>query len=299
MRTHETVYRTRLVGFGRFDALPGEAPFRGTRCIGAHLVAFPREAVTIVHEGGRGPIVADANRVMFYNHRQEYRRAAISPRGDQCVFIAFPEEAVRAATRRHAPSQAESPGAFGALTHGPSDAASYLRAARLFRAAAAGRHSLGDEEEVLLLLDHLVARAWAVRGVAAAAPSDTARHHAELAAAARALLGLRFAEPLSLAEVAAALGTSAFHLARVFRAATGESLHAFRHQLRVRAAAERVLDGEDLTAVALDVGFSSHSHLSTAFRAAFGVPPSRLRLGLRPGHRRGGGQREGGAGVGL
>jgi AraC-like DNA-binding protein len=62
----------------------------------------------------------------------------------------------------------------------------------------------------------------------------------------------------------------------VFRHKVGCSLHAYRHQLRVRSAADQVLGGaDDLTHVVLDVGFSSHSHLTAAFRAAFGVPPSR------------------------
>jgi AraC-like DNA-binding protein len=292
MSAYETIHATRLVGIGKFDARPGQAPFFGTQRTSAHLVAFPREAVTIVHEGGRGPIVADPNLVTYYNDGQEYRRSAISPRGDHCVFIVYPEATVREATRAHAPAGTPDRRAFGTLTHGPCDAASYLAATVLFRAAEAGRDELIDEERTLALLDHLVALAWRARG-APAPPPNTARHHAELAASARALLGRRYAEPLSLADLAAALGTSPFHLARVFRAVTGDSLHAFRHQLRVRAAAERVLDGQDLTTVALEVGFSSHSHLSTAFRAAFGVSPS----GLRARHGRGGGDREADPGV--
>ena len=38
---------------------------------------------------------------------------------------------------------------------------------------------------------------------------------------------------------------------------------------------------EDLTSLALDLGFSSHSHFSTAFRRQFGRPPSAMRRALR------------------
>ena len=110
------------------------------------------------------------------------------------------------------------------------------------------------------------------------AGAGTERAHADLADAARRLLALRFSEGLSLAAIAAAVATSPFHLARVFRRHVGCSLHAFRTQLRLRAAANHILDGAvDLTAVALDLGFSSHSHFTSVFRTAFGFAPSRLR----------------------
>jgi AraC-like DNA-binding protein len=38
---------------------------------------------------------------------------------------------------------------------------------------------------------------------------------------------------------------------------------------------------EDLSRIALDLGFDSHSHFSRHFRARFGVAPSRVRADLR------------------
>ena len=78
-------------------------------------------------------------------------------------------------------------------------------------------------------------------------------------------------------ELARALAVSPFHLARVFRATVGRSLHAWRTQVRLRVALERVLDGADLMTVALDAGFSSHSHFTQSFRTAFGAAPSTVR----------------------
>jgi AraC-like DNA-binding protein len=101
--------------------------------------------------------------------------------------------------------------------------------------------------------------------------------HAELADAVRRHLAARFAEPSSLGLIARAHGVSAFHVARVFRQATGQSIHAYRIALRLRTALERIADREDVATVALSVGFSSHSHFTSAFRRAFGVTPSQLR----------------------
>ena len=77
------------------------------------------------------------------------------------------------------------------------------------------------------------------------------------------------------------MGASVFHLARTFRRRTGFSLHAYRNQLRVRTALEHLASpGTDLVALALDLGFSSHSHFTETFRRGFGVTPSEARRSL-------------------
>jgi AraC-like DNA-binding protein len=72
----------------------------------------------------------------------------------------------------------------------------------------------------------------------------------------------------------------------VFRDRTGFTLHAYRTNLRLRIAIERLADGEaDLAALARGLGFSSHSHFSSAFRSVFGVQPSVVRAVGRRGAR--------------
>ncbi len=83
----------------------------------------------------------------------------------------------------------------------------------------------------------------------------------------------------ALAELA---GCSPFHLCRIFRGRTGQSLRQFRVQQRLGTALGRLGDGEeDLAALACDVGFSSHSHMTEAFRQSLGASPSELREDLR------------------
>jgi AraC family transcriptional regulator len=96
----------------------------------------------------------------------------------------------------------------------------------------------------------------------------------------RALLALLFREPLGLTEIAKAVGSSTFHLSRLFRRATGVTLHGWRHRLRLHAALEAIArpeSGHDLTGIALDLGFSSHSHFTSAFHTAFGKTQSAIR----------------------
>jgi AraC family transcriptional regulator len=85
-----------------------------------------------------------------------------------------------------------------------------------------------------------------------------------------------------LEAVAAAAACSPFHLARLFRRHTGMTIHGYRLWLRLVLALERLAEGErDLAGLAAALGFSHHSHLTAAFRKAFGVPPSALRERLR------------------
>lgn len=89
-------------------------------------------------------------------------------------------------------------------------------------------------------------------------------------------------ENLSVQELAKVAGCSPFHLCRIFRACTGQSLRQFRMQQRLGSALGRLGDGErDLAALACDMGFNSHSHMADAFRLALGMTPSEVRDELR------------------
>jgi AraC-like DNA-binding protein len=100
----------------------------------------------------------------------------------------------------------------------------------------------------------------------------------DLSVAVADALRARYAEPVSLAEIAAVTGYSVFHTCRVFRATTGHTIHGFRRELRLRHALARILDSRDsLTDIALTTGFASQSHLTNLFRARFCVTPARAR----------------------
>ena len=132
------------------------------------------------------------------------------------------------------------------------------------------------EEAVLRLLDRVVASTARFRGaVARPLPVQGA---GEVVDAVRELMARRFRESLSLADLGRRTGYSVFHLSRAFRQWTGLTLHAWQNRMRLLTALERVAEpGADLADVALDLGYSSHSHFTAAFRQAFGVTPTAFR----------------------
>jgi AraC-like DNA-binding protein len=122
------------------------------------------------------------------------------------------------------------------------------------------------------------------RGTVGAPAGPGSPAHRRLAESARELL---VTEPAlaGLDRLAHRLGVSRSHLSRVFRAETGETLTRFRHRLRIRAALDRLADGEpDLAGLAADLGFADHAHLTRAVRGEVGAPPSRVRRLLAGEH---------------
>lgn len=99
---------------------------------------------------------------------------------------------------------------------------------------------------------------------------------------ARQLVEARFLDDLKVAEVATAVTLSAFHFARLFKAAFGESLYQFIKRLRLDEARHRLLaDDVSVTELSLQVGYSSLSSFIHAFRQRFGHSPAQYREQLQ------------------
>ena len=98
---------------------------------------------------------------------------------------------------------------------------------------------------------------------------------------AKAYLAVNLSAPVSLAAIAAQLRVSPNHLTQSFTRAEGVPLYRYHLRLRLQRALERLPRCDDLTQLALDVGFSSHSHFSEAFRRHFGMTPSAYRSEMR------------------
>jgi AraC family transcriptional regulator len=99
---------------------------------------------------------------------------------------------------------------------------------------------------------------------------------------ARDLLHDRFAEKLSLGEIAAAVDVHPVHLARVFRRQHGCTLGDYVRRLRVEFAC-RQLESSDtrLVEIALWAGFPDQSHFTKTFRNQMGITPGEFRRQLR------------------
>ena len=95
---------------------------------------------------------------------------------------------------------------------------------------------------------------------------------------ARELLATRYAEAISLSDVAAATGRHPVYLATEFRRAFGETMGEFVRRLRVESACRELAQSErPLADVALATGFANQSHFTRVFKRAMGVTPAAYR----------------------
>lgn len=273
------LYRSPVVTIASFRAEPSHSAFQDSGPAENHIFVFPRTSVRIRH-AGRSAFVAGPNVVTFYNKDQVYSRERVAAEGDHCDWFAVAPDILLKAVRQHDPTSADRPEDPFLFTHGPADAGSYLLQRLVVRHLSEQRSEdrpvepLFVEEAAVRLLSRVVAgaaRAWDLER------KTSSPLQGDLAEAATAVLARSFREPVTLDEVARRTGSSVFHLCRTFRRHTGSTLHGYRNQLRLRTALERVAEPGDLTELALDLGYSSHSHFTAAFRKAFGIAPSAFR----------------------
>lgn len=151
------------------------------------------------------------------------------------------------------------------VVHDPSAAAT-LRQAHLAAES-------GDRLASGTLLVTALRTVW--RGYGGHPYSEPASEGGRAVEHAREILHARLVDPPSLAELAAAVGTTQFPLLRAFRARYGLPPHAYLNQLRVRRACLLLADGTPAARVAVEVGFADQSHLTRHFRRMVGVAPGR------------------------
>jgi AraC-like DNA-binding protein len=107
----------------------------------------------------------------------------------------------------------------------------------------------------------------------------TARHLLR----AKDLVDGRYAEPLTVDDLARAAGLSRAHFSREFRSAFGESPHAYLLTRRLERAATLLRQTDRSVAdICFSVGLRSLGSFTTSFARAFGVPPAAYRARFPP-----------------
>jgi AraC-like DNA-binding protein len=105
----------------------------------------------------------------------------------------------------------------------------------------------------------------------------TAGDRAAAADRVRGFLHDSYADPVTLADVAAAAGCSRFAAYRAFHGRYGLSPSDYQRQLRLRAARRALATGAGLADVAATAGFADQAHLTRWFRRCYGITPGAYR----------------------
>jgi AraC-like DNA-binding protein len=100
---------------------------------------------------------------------------------------------------------------------------------------------------------------------------------------ARDLADARYAEPLGVDDMAAAAGLSRAHFSREFRAAFGESPHAYLLTRRLERASSLLrMTDRSIADVCFSVGLKSVGSFTTSFTRTFGMSPAAYRAAFPP-----------------
>ena len=241
----------------------------GEECAAVTHLVFPYRGVYVRHVG-REQAVGEANQVLFFNGAEGYRVSHPVSGGDACLSLAVDEALLRELAPKTSLSNGE-PLAFRRQR---------LRIDPRTQALVAMlRHSLrlgiAEPLEGESLALTLVQRALGPRTTRAASGSAGRQR---LADRVKLILASDLARRWTLAEIAAETGGSPVYLTQVFRQVEGVPLYRYQLRLRLARALDLLARYDDLTALGLELGFSSHSHFSAAFRQAYGRSPSEFRL---------------------
>lgn len=108
------------------------------------------------------------------------------------------------------------------------------------------------------------------------------RNHRHETAILAAYMQDRLDTQITMRELSDAVGYSPSYVNRFFKEETGQTPLEYLRELRLKAAAERLID-KDLSVldVALDFNFGSHEGFTRAFSKKFGMPPAAYRNAAR------------------
>jgi AraC family transcriptional regulator len=240
----------------------------GDEFTSATEIVFPYRGVYVRHLG-RDEAVAEANQVLFFNAGENYRVSHPVAGGDASLSLAicapllrelaprtFLREGSKLAFRRQRLRiDARTQGLVALLRHNL-------------------RRGMAEPLEAESLALTLIQRALGPRTTHVAGASWGRQR---LADRVKLVLASDLGRRWTLAAVAAEVRGSPVYLTQVFQQVEGIPLYRYQMRLRLARALDLLAQTDDLTSVSLDLGFSSHSHFSAAFRRTYGRSPSEFR----------------------
>jgi AraC-like DNA-binding protein len=233
-----------------------------------HFV-FPYRGVYLRHVGG-DQSVADANHVLFFNAGQGYQVSHPLTGGDASLVLSVAESTLRELAPHQLAGQSAGQFVFN-QQHLSIDARAQALVMLL-------KHSLTNgsieplEAEALSLT--LVSRAIGPR---TAREPGASRARRRLVDRVKVLLAGDLSRRWTLAEIAREIKGSPVYLTQVFQQVEGLPLYRYHLRLRLARALDLIAARADLSGLAQDLGFSSHSHFSAAFRQHYGLTPADFR----------------------
>ena len=237
----------------------------GEECSHATHLVFPYRGVYVRHLGRNGAI-AEPNQVLFFNEAEVYRVSHPVAGGDACLSLMIAEPVLHELTPK---DQVREDGSLAFRRQRRRiDPRTQALVALLRHGLSRGVAETLEAETLALTL---VRRALGERTSHAAGASAGRQ---KLVDRAKLVLSANLTRRWTLGEVAAEVGVSPVYLTQVFQQVEAVPLYRYHLRLRLARALDLLGQYDDLTTLGMDLGFSSHSHFTAAFRQAYGRTPA-------------------------
>lgn len=280
--TFQRIYESPIVSIRNYDCRACLGGSKGEEYSNTNDIVLIRSGVFRKHLQ-RNSMTVDVNQAAFFSRGTAYHVSHPTDRGDRGTVFTLDSRTLNDMIRDHDPSVDDNSDRPFPFVTGPCDSAVFWThlglVQRLENAERDPLEPLWVDITALELMGKVIENSFILHGRARSRRTWTYADHVDRIESAKTILAARIGEHLSLDEIAGAVQISPFHFSRMFRKHTGLPLHRYLMRLRLRTSLEMLAEGvNDLTALALDLGFSSHSHFSDAFRREFGLAPSKVRL---------------------
>jgi AraC family transcriptional regulator len=266
--TRRSLFESETLQIGLFEARPRSDACGEVESQKANVIVLPFGGVFTKHDAPGRHVIGTPSHAVFIAANKPYRLSFPGAIGDRALIFRFGETLVPEMFGRRGGKNLASNSLL------PSNAIMlrHLLWTRLKKGEA-------DQFETEAIGLHLLN--MSLRSIR---PDNSSLRRSALARRVAAVERVKEAVALApthkwtVAKLAGIANLSPFHLCRVFHQITGASLYDYVLRERLACALESLLDRrEDITAIALDAGFSSHSHFTARFKSFFNCTPMAFR----------------------
>jgi AraC family transcriptional regulator len=265
-----TFFQSSFLHMGAFELRPTTDACGEVEEQDKHVIVLPIAGLFAKHDRPNHHVVGTPSHAVFIRRHTPYRLSFPGMVGDRALIFRFDEEMlpdVLDARRRHR----------WTASHGLLAPKLMLLRNWLWKSASSGTIDQLEAEAASL---EVLARSLETMVDLDRRESHEARRRA--VDRVKEAVSSAPAEKWDVAALARIGQMSPFHFCHVFKDVTGMSVGNYILRERLSGALYPILEGEDLTTVALERGFASHSHFTARFRVVFGCTPSDFRRSVRP-----------------
>jgi AraC-like DNA-binding protein len=216
---------------------------------------------------GRQSWLVDASKILVIKPGWEFADGQPVPGLGHASLLVNPAEEIVDEILRPAFSRTSDHPSFGAA-QGSADI--WLLTQYFLAESAQGLTALQADEWVIRVLE-----------LASNRSRTPYRSSSRTVARAKEFLHANRCERVPLERIARAVGVSPVYLTNEFTRSEGIPLYKYQLHLRLIRSLHQLRHCDDITQLALELGFSSHSHFGAAFRRTFGLAPSAFRQNVR------------------